>query len=344
MTFLADGTRQIFFKTKYIDPHADPSLFANTPERLKAVIVILVRNSELEKLLPTLKQFEDRWNKKYNYPYVYLNDVPFTEEFIKKTSAMTKAKTYHATIPKEMWSYPSWINQTKAENTRVQMELDNVPYGGLESYYHMCRFNSGFFFRHPLLDEYDYYWRVEPGVEFYCNIDYDPFAFIQKNNISYGFTISLKEVPESIPTLWKITEKFIKKYPQYVSSDNSAKFISDNNMETYNLCHFWSNFEIGDLRFYRSEAYLKYFEFLDKAGGFYYERWGDAPIHSIAAALFLDKSRIHFFNDIGYKHEDFGHCPPEQEVRKSGKCQCDPKTNFDGFQDSCLNQYFSSYI
>jgi len=33
----------------------------------------------------------------------------------------------------------------------------------------------------------------------------------------------------------------------------------------------WSNFEIGDLRFWRGEAYMKYFEHLDAAGGFYYE-------------------------------------------------------------------------
>ena len=33
----------------------------------------------------------------------------------------------------------------------------------------------------------------------------------------------------------------------------------------------WSNFEIGDLNFWRGEAYTKYFEHLDKAGGFYYE-------------------------------------------------------------------------
>lgn len=26
---------------------------------------------------------------------------------------------------------------------------------------------------------------------------------------------------------------------------------------------------------------------------FFYERWGDAPVHSIAATLFLDRSRIH---------------------------------------------------
>jgi hypothetical protein len=33
----------------------------------------------------------------------------------------------------------------------------------------------------------------------------------------------------------------------------------------------WSNFEIGDLDFWRGEAYSKFFDHLDEAGGFYYE-------------------------------------------------------------------------
>ena len=33
----------------------------------------------------------------------------------------------------------------------------------------------------------------------------------------------------------------------------------------YNLCHFWSNFEIGDLRFFRSEAYQEFFSYLDRS-------------------------------------------------------------------------------
>lgn len=67
-------------------------------------------------------------------------------------------------------------------------------------------------------------------------------------------------------------------------------FLSDNGGDTYNLCHckqicrslycygvlilrlsVWSNFEIGDLDFWRGEAYTKYFEYLDATGGFYYE-------------------------------------------------------------------------
>jgi hypothetical protein len=50
---------------------------------------------------------------------------------------------------------------------------------------------------------------------------------------------------------------------------------------------------------------MDYFDYLDKAGGFFYERWGDAPVHSIAAALFLPFEKIHYFYDIGYRHEPF---------------------------------------
>jgi alpha 1,2-mannosyltransferase len=28
----------------------------------------------------------------------------------------------------------------------------------------MCRWNSGFFYKHPFLKHYDWYWRVEPDV------------------------------------------------------------------------------------------------------------------------------------------------------------------------------------
>jgi alpha 1,2-mannosyltransferase len=140
--------------------------------------------------------------------------------------------------------------------------------------------------------------------------------------------------------------------PGLVSQDNAMGFISDDGGRSYNRCHcehrlfllclccvmqvlvswhitstVWSNFEIGDLDFWRGEAYTKFVDFLDKKGGFYYEvrhsrsfaefhsdsyfsfrlhqRWGDAPVHSIGVALFARKDQIHFFNDIGYMHVPF---------------------------------------
>lgn len=131
-----------------------------------------------------------------------------------------------------------------------------------------------FFFEHPLTYELglEYYWRVEPYVELNCDIDYDPFMFMKINNKAYGFTITLLEYEETIPTLWDHTKQFMKLHPDYFASDNLVEFVIDNgDFETsnYNLCHFWSNFEIGDINFFRSKQYKDYFDYLDKTGGFF---------------------------------------------------------------------------
>jgi len=42
--------------------------------------------------------------------------------------------------------------------------------------------------------------------------------------------------------------------------------------DAWNLCHYWSNFEIADMGMFRTKAYRDFFASLDKAGGFYYER------------------------------------------------------------------------
>jgi Glycolipid 2-alpha-mannosyltransferase len=65
-----------------------------------------------------------------------------------------------ALVPTEHWSIPSWIDEEKARLAREEMEKNNVIYGGSLPYRHMCRFQSGFFFREPVLDPYEWYWRV----------------------------------------------------------------------------------------------------------------------------------------------------------------------------------------
>jgi alpha 1,2-mannosyltransferase len=85
----------------------------------------------------------------------------------------------------------------------------------------------------------------------------------------------------------------------------------------------------------RSKEYLDYFNALDRQGGFYYERWGDAPIHSIAAGLLLKKEQLHFWEEIAYFHMPFTHCPRDEQLRKDLQCSCDPSGNFDWKGFSC---------
>ncbi len=69
---------------------------------------------------------------------------------------------------------------------RDRMRNAGVLYADKSSYHHMCRFYSGFFQLHPMLAEFDYYWRMEPDVHYYCDLDYDPFVFMEEQGIQYG--------------------------------------------------------------------------------------------------------------------------------------------------------------
>ncbi|KAH3681425.1 hypothetical protein WICPIJ_007582 [Wickerhamomyces pijperi] len=309
---------------------------------VKAAFVSLARNNDLWSLIGSIRHVEDRFNSKYGYDWVFLNDEPFSKEFIRTTTALITGETKYGLIPKEHWSFPEWIDLDKAAATRETMKQKKIIYGDSVSYRHMCRYESGFFYRHELMMDYDYYWRVEPDIRIYCDIDYDIFQFMKDNGKKYGFTISLHEYVETIPTLWKTTKEFLKENPGFLHKNSLMDFVSDDGGATYNLCHFWSNFEIGDLNFWRGEAYSKYFDYLDRNGGFFYERWGDAPIHSIAAALFLDKSEIHYFPDVGYYHGPFHNCPINDEFRLDHKCMCNPKDDFTFKGYSCGNKYYSA--
>ena len=208
--------------------------------RVNATFVTLARNSDLWEIARSIRQIEDRFNRDYNYDWVFLNDKPFDDQFKKVTSSLISGKTHYGEIPEEHWSFPDFIDQDKARKVREDMAQRKIIYGDSVSYRHMCRFESGFFFRHPLMDQFDYYWRVEPSIELFCDIHYDPFKFMVDNKKKYSFVLSLYEYVETIPTLWDSTKAFMKKHPEHVAEGNSMGFLSDDGGDTYNHCHFVS--------------------------------------------------------------------------------------------------------
>jgi alpha 1,2-mannosyltransferase len=208
--------------------------------RVNATFVTLARNSDIWEIARSIRQVEDRFNRNYNYDWVFLNDKPFDDNFKKVTTSLVSGKTHYGEIPEEHWSFPSFIDQDKARKAREDMAQRKIIYGDSVSYRHMCRFESGFFFRHPLMNQFEYYWRVEPSVELFCDIHYDPFKFMKDNKKKYSFVLSLYEYVETIPTLWDSVKSFIKKHPEHIAEDNSMAFLSDDNGESYNHCHFVS--------------------------------------------------------------------------------------------------------
>jgi len=271
-------------------------------DRINATLLSLVRNSELTQLVQSMKDLERTWNHKFNYPWTFINDVPFTEEFKRETRKHTKAEIKYEIIPKEHWEIPSWIDRDLMKESAKLLAEQDVQYAHMESYHQMCRWNSGMFYKHPALLDMQYYWRVEPNVHFFCDVDYDVFRYMRDHKKTYGFTVNLYDSPESISGLWPETVKFLAAKGHKLAEPNAMNWLTDKERRPehnrkahgYSTCHFWSNFEIADMSFWRSPEYEAYFEHLDKAGGFFYERWGDAPVHSIGLGLFADPNSIHW--------------------------------------------------
>jgi len=195
-------------------------------------------------------------------------------------------------------------------------------------YRSMCRFYSGDIFTNPALDEYDYIWRIDSDAQYICPIDYDVFDFMKHNEFVYGWTILMYEEPRiSADTLWKATLEYIKMKGIMPADLDAITTLYG----SYDRCHYWNNFEVLDLSFFRSPAYQDYYNFLDKRGGFYLYRWGDALVRTIALHMLVPPSKVHFFDDIGYFHQGICRNPCGRTVTGSGCSeQIDPHSGFCG--------------
>lgn len=314
-----------------------------------ATFYTLCQESDLDEMVRSVRSVEDKFNENYHYDWVFLNDNDFSDYFMNTIRTEASGKVYFGKIDKDVWGYPEFIDQEKAAKTREYMKKKKVIYGDMESYHHMCRFQSGYYFRHPLMMNYKYSWRVEPGIDILCYQNSDPFKIMHDNDLIYGFNISPRELPRTIHGLWKSVKKFLStgENRRFIDPNNLEDFITTKILKSYNNCHFWTNFELVDMDWLRSEAYMSFFDYLDRAGGFYYERWGDAPIRSIALSLFVPKDKIRFFNEIGYYHDPLGHCPYNQ-AQLGLACECEASDGmyseevFDWHANSCLRNYFTA--
>lgn len=297
-----------------------------------AAFLVLCRNDDVYDLLDTIQSIHDRYNRNFHHDWVFLNDKMFLDHFVVLVSLYIPAgRLSFGQVPHQRWLYPGHIDLQVAAAKRIELANKNVVYAESESYRHMCRFFLGFFQHHPLVAAYDYYWRVEPGVRFFCDIDYDVFRFMRVMQKQYAFVLSMFEYSDTIPTLWDTAREF---FDTVELPENSLVNFVRNPDGSYNLCHFWLNFEIAATGFFRSPTYSQYFEHLDKSGGFFYERWGDAPVHTLAVAHMLNSSQVWWFEDMGYYHAPYLHCPTgPMYVEK--RCACDQTMDFSMGELSC---------
>ncbi|KAJ7579793.1 nucleotide-diphospho-sugar transferase [Mycena floridula] len=279
--------------------------YAMNSSHPKAVIFMLLPPSRVQQAIKALQNVEGRFNRCIREsPDAVLRNNIFKvegeqEEFLevdrKRIEWITEGRATFAAIPHSQWDVPGTLDPDL-----VGASVNEI--GFSRGYRAMCRFYSGFFWKHPALASYDWFWRLDSDIEFHCDVPYDPVQHVVDANAKYGFIQVSYDTEVVQPTL---------------ASNVSAYLASIN------------NFEISHRSIWESELYTQFFDFLDRAGGFLYERWCDTLIHSFGIAMLLRKDEVVEFKDTGYQHQGWEyHCPAD-----SALCTCVPEPQFKDFKD-----------
>lgn len=120
-----------------------------------------------------------------------------------------------------------------------------------------------------------------------CSICY---RFMRDRGIKYGYATAVSDYRPCIKGLWQAVDAYMKERTLKMKFRWPRGLI------------YWNNFELSDLSVWKSAEYRDYIDYIDRLGGIYYKRWGDATIKTIAVTLLLPKAATHRFKDIAYKH------------------------------------------
>ena len=115
---------------------------------------------------------------------------------------------------------------------------------------------------------------------------------MREKKILYGYVWEHWDNTMFTVGLWNATRNFIEEHsiqPTFFQQWPEPKI-------------FYNNFEISNMDIWNNRGYREYIDYIDKLGGIYYHRWGDAPIKGLAMSLFVPRDKLHRFDDLGYLH------------------------------------------
>ncbi|KAI8083406.1 nucleotide-diphospho-sugar transferase [Gilbertella persicaria] len=313
---------------------------SNGSVNAKAAFVSVVREDDIYALRATMLDLERRLNHRHGYPWVIISERVMSRKFREWITSSTTAPVFFGQAPAIEWQEPYWIDIKLAEkNLRDLVREEDNENSQSMSYRRMTRYNTGFLAHHSLLKNLEFYWKVQPGARYTCDILQDPFEQMKKEKKKFSFAVTMTEHHKNVVGFQESVFEFIKENKGILKPVNKSIYkalLNDqsryqspnpsNPLGEYNghfsNCMVYNNFMIASLDFLRSKEYTKYFDALDMSGGFFYQKWGDSMSQTVAAALLLERSELAYNHILGYEYKSAAICPTDFEVYVNAKCSC----------------------
>lgn len=192
---------------------------------------------------------------------------------------------------------------------------ESDPYYSRLGYRNMCRFWIKTLFQQPFMANVSTYFRLDTDTILQEMPD-NPFQMLEDHGLGYLGSVMYLESSRQVEGLWETflryssssgihpgglaplsnahTDKYSEGDIQAMSLTKALKVLRKRG---YNLKYFYNNWEVSRVDLWSTPAYLELANEIDKAGGIFMRRWGDAPVRTLSLFFLRD----YFFKQLpGY--------------------------------------------
>ena len=164
---------------------------------------------------------------------------------------------------------------------------------GQKGYRHMCHFFANDIFMREELRGYDFYMRLDVDSYVLSKVRYNVFERMRREGRKYAYRMVMNERAKVVRGLLAAATAHF--------TANPAPGVQAPAVRKVRL--YYTNFEICDLEWFRSDGWQRYFAAIDATGGIWRHRWGDAPIRWLGLQYLLRPDQTLCLRWMAYFHQ-----------------------------------------
>ncbi|CAF1681354.1 unnamed protein product, partial [Adineta ricciae] len=247
--------------------------FNGEPDSYLGLIVYLTRHGEIDSLRTSLTQLA-KLLVDHPRPVAIFHEGDFNDNATQHSLAQILAP--HMPLCFENIHFANSSKRPRSVHRTIHA-----------AYYHMCRFFSSMILYHPLVKQFQYYWRLDAHSFIFAPTPIkDPFEIMQNQRIQYAFIMANEDAERYTTKLWSVFQQFLRQ--RCLRSSPAVYKTQVGWFSDYSLAMIFTNFAIANVSIFRDHQLIRaWLQTVDNHGGIYRYRWGDAPIHTLALTQFL---------------------------------------------------------
>lgn len=263
-------------------------------KKLNAAIIILVARKKI--FYQSLKLFYRNWNNSFKYPvHIHTFGNVFNKKEVFNLQNKYKNIFFH-TIKTEI------PNNLRFEDLFFYRFYNNFAFKSFNplrlNYLHMCNFASNISSFGKIgcidreLEKYDYLMRIDDDSWFKKKIRKDLFSSLKKKPMATGrLTITKNsKIHLTREKLFFFIKQYINKNKIKVKNKKLKKILLQNNEKEFSNLEFsLGNFDLYNMREFKSKRFKNFISAVYKFGGIYKYRWADYDLLNLYLYMFYQK-------------------------------------------------------